>query len=208
MLEHEYALVGGYNRTHVGRWLGICASTVSAAIVFVLLTAVDLAKLYGWNVNVPPVVLSLVGAGFVYTALYWIFDRYVWKIGPLGRALKIPNLSGRWSCEGTPLDSGQGRPWTGTVTIVQSWDRLRVHLDTGQSGSDSIAAALMHDAAIGYHLMYHYRNTPRIGETALSAHHGFAELVFAPSEQSATGEYFNGRGRNTYGSMRLVKETN
>lgn len=204
--EHEYALIGGFNRSHVGKWLARTAAGISAVAVFLLLTAVDLAKALGLNVNLPPTVLSLVGAGAVYTILYWVFDKYAWKLGPLGRVLKLPNLSGKWACDGLSLDKKPPFPWTGTVTIVQSWDRLRVHLETSQSVSDSIAAALLHDAAAGYRLMYHYRNHPRIGEDELSAHHGFAELTFAPDQASASGEYFNGRGRNTFGTMTLTRE--
>lgn len=204
--EHEYALVGGYNRSHVGKWLARVSAGISAGAVFLFLAAVDLAKALGISVNLPPTVLSLVGAGMVYTILYWVFDKFAWRLGLLGRILRVPNLSGKWKCEGLSLDKVPPFPWTGTVTIVQSWDRLRVHLETSQSTSDSIAAALLHDAAAGYRLMYHYRNHPRIGEDDLSAHHGFAELTFAAGEASATGEYFNGRGRNTYGTMTLSRE--
>jgi hypothetical protein len=205
-LEHEYALVGGYNRSHVGRWLARVSAAVSAGAVFLLLAAVDLAKSLGVNANLPPAVLSLLGAGMVYAALYWVFDRYAWRIPVIGRALKVPDLSGRWTCEGVGLDRDPSVRWSGTVVIVQSWDRLRVHLRTDQSCSDSVAAALLHDEAAGYRLMYHYRNQPRIGEAELTAHHGFAELTFAPGAQSASGEYFNGRGRNTFGTMKLMKE--
>jgi len=205
-LEHEYALVGGYNRTHVGKWLLRISAAISAGAVFVLLSAVDLAKSLGLNVNLPPSVLSLVGAGMVYGLLYWIFDRHAWRIAAIGRALKVPDLSGRWKVDGLSVDRDPQTSWSGTITIIQSWDKLRVHLETGQSSSDSVAAALLHDEAAGYRLMYHYRNQPRIGEPELSAHHGFAELTFAPDGTSATGEYFNGRGRNTFGTMTLTKE--
>ena len=204
-LEHEYSLLGS-NRASVGRWLYVAAAALSAGIVFVLLAAVDLAKAVGLNQNLPPGVLSLVGAGSVYLVLYGLFDRYGWKVGPIGRWLKLPNLAGKWTVEGVALDKQPNIAWRGTVTIVQSWDKLRVHMETAQSASDSIAAALQPDEAAGYHLMYHYRNQPRIGETELAAHHGFAELTFALGEQSASGEYFNGRGRNTWGKLTLTRE--
>ena len=124
-LEHEYALLGGYNRASVGRWLTRIAAAVSAGAVFLLLAAVDLAHTLGINANLPPAVLSLVGAGMVYTVLYWVFDRYAWKFGPLSRYLKIPNLAGTWRCEGVSLDKKPSVPWNGTVTIVQSWDKIR-----------------------------------------------------------------------------------
>jgi hypothetical protein len=205
-LDHEYAVLGGYNRSSVGRWLYAAAAGISAAVVFVLLALVDLAKLLDLNANLPPGVLSLVGAASVYGALYWVFDRYAWKLGPVGRILKVANLAGSWTCNGVSLERNPPVAWTGTLTIVQSWDRLRVHLETSQSSSDSIAAALLHDSAIGYRLLYHYRNNPRIGEVGLAAHHGFAELVFGTDGDTATGEYFNGRGRNTWGTMSLTKD--
>lgn len=120
--------------------------------------------------------------------------------------MKLPNLAGKWKVEGLTLEKEPHTAWFGTATVVQSWDKLRVHLETPQSISDSIAAALQPDEAAGYHLMYHYRNQPRIGEAKLVAHHGFAELIFAHDERSATGEYFNGRGRNTWGKLTLTRE--
>jgi len=200
-LEHEYAVLGGYNRTHVGRWLYRVAALLSALIVFAILSAVDLAHALGLNVNVPPTVLSLLGAGAVYGVLYWLFDHYAWKLSPLSRILKLPDLSGDWFCQGSPIEPSTAKPWSGKVTIIQSWDRLQIHLATEQSTSDSIAAALQYDAAAGYHLMYHYRNEPRVAEQHLAAHHGFAEVTFDSDLQSAAGDYFNGRGRNTFGTM-------
>lgn len=205
-LDHEYSLVGGFNRSHVGRWIQQVAALVSAAAVFLLLTLVDLARTLGVDAKLPPVVLAAFGAGAVYWALYFAFDRWLWKVGPMGRLLSVPNLAGRWSCNGWGKDQEPPRPWSGRVTIVQSWDRIRVRLETGQSASDSVAAALVSDAAAGFRLMYHYRNHPRIGEAELAAHHGFGELTFAADGRSATGEYFNGRGRNTYGTMTLERE--
>jgi hypothetical protein len=208
MLEHEYALVGGINRASIGKWIRTLASFVSAIAVFMILTAVDVAERFGVDAKLPPTVLSLVGAGAVYAALYWIFDRYFWRIPVVQRLLKVPHLAGRWRCDGVSVDRQPPEAWSGELTIVQSWDRIRVHLKSARSSSDSVAAALVHDAAAGWRLMYHYRNTPLIGERELSAHHGFAELVFDHEAQSASGEYFNGRGRNTFGTMQLTRETN
>jgi hypothetical protein len=206
--EHEYALLGGLNRSNVGRYIGIVAASVSSAIVFLILTVVNIAKAFGWSPNVPPMLLSLVGAGAVYTVLYWLFERHVWKLPWLSKALHVPNLSGEWRCEGQTInpDKSMGYVWGGNVTIVQSWDKLRVRLRTPQSGSNSIAAALIYDAADGFRLLYNYVNEPKIGEPELSGHRGFAEFVFAPDLQTADGEYFNGHGRYTFGTMHLVRE--
>ena len=205
--EHEYALIGGINRAKVGRYLALLAATVSASIVFLMLSAIDLAKRYGIPVNLPPALLSLVGAGTIFTVLYWIFDRYAWRWRYLGNLLKVPDLRGEWTCVGRSLQPGQsfGRDWTGTLTISQSWDKLRVRLKTHQSGSNSISAALIHDEIDGYVLLYHYKNDPNIVVPDLTSHRGFAELTFAKDCRSAGGDYFNGRGRVTFGTMRLTR---
>ncbi|MEG3155725.1 Cap15 family CBASS effector [Sphingomonas sp. RB1R13] len=205
MLEHEYALLGGINRASIGRWISIISAALSGTLVFLLLSAVDLAKAFGLNVNLPPTFLSLVGAGAVYGILFWLFDRYLWRLGPVAKLLKVPDLSGKWDCEGVPLDNGKAVPWQGEIRIVQSWDRIRVHLKTENSKSDSLAAALQYDAAEGYRLFYHYRNQPRVGSPKMAPHHGFTELVFAEDEQSAMGDYFNGRGRNTFGTLKISR---
>lgn len=208
MQEHEYALLGGVNRATIGRYLAVAAASISALIVFILMTAVDLVHRFGIDANLTPSVLSLVGAGAVFSALYWLFDRYVWRWSPVSKLLRVPILSGEWHCEGQTLGPANGDPpyvWSGTITIIQRWDKLRIRLKTAQSGSNSISAALIYDEADGYRLLYNYRNDPRIGETELKSHLGFAELTFAKDQRTAEGEYFNGHGRFTFGTMRLTR---
>src|SRR4051794_25310058 len=103
MLDHEYALLGGLNRAKVGRYLGIIAAATSAAIVFVLLSAVTFIQELGLPRNLTPSVMSLVGAGAVFGALYWLFNRYLWRWPLLALALKVPDLAGEWKCKGTTL---------------------------------------------------------------------------------------------------------
>lgn len=205
MQEHEYALLGGMNRAKIGRYLGTASAAISAAIVFALLTAVDLAKRYDMPINLPPTVLSLLGAGSIFTLLYWLFDQYAWRWSTVAQLLKVPNLAGEWECIGKSLNE-KGETlfdWSGVVTIVQSWDKLRLRLKTKQSGSNSIAAALSYDAADGYILLYHYHNDPNIDQPNLAPHQGYASITFAPDQKSGKGEYFNGRGRITFGTMDL-----
>ncbi|MBY5658495.1 hypothetical protein [Rhizobium leguminosarum] len=206
-MEHEYALIGGMNRSQVGRYISLVAAAISAACVFVVLSLVDLAKTFGVNATIPPSLLSLLGAGAVFSALYWFFNRFAWRWAPVGKLLRVPDLSGCWECEGETLnpDGSTKQRWTGQITILQSWDKLRVHLRTTSSGSDSINAALISDPVQGYILLYHYKNQPRIGEADLRPHRGCAELAFAPDRLSASGEYFNGYGRDTFGRLQLKK---
>ena len=205
--DHEYALLSGINRSKIGRVLGMVAGGISSVIVLGVLALVDLAKSLGVASYVPQLILWPLGAGTVYLGLYWLFNRHLWKISLVNRLLKLPNLAGDWRCEGQTInpDRSLGHPWQGTITITQSWDLIKIRLKTKQSHSRSIAAALIHDEADGYRVMYHYLNTPNIDEPELNVHRGFSELTFASDCQTALGEYFNGQGRFTFGTMKLTR---
>lgn len=208
MSEHEYSLLGGFSRAKVGRYLSLLSAGFSAIIVFVLLWTVDVAHKFGLPGNLPPSVLSLVGAGGVFTVLYWLFDKYAWKWPPINIMLNVPDLSGNWTCTGDSLDlSGNVvYSWTGVVTIVQSWDKISVNIRTPQSISKSKSAAIVRDKSTGYRLFYSYRNDPNISQTTLHSHRGFAELDFDKDLSIAEGEYFNGYGRFSFGRMQLKRQ--
>ncbi|MEZ5462934.1 hypothetical protein [Dokdonella sp.] len=208
MTEHEYALINGVNRSKVGRYIAAVAGGLAALLVFLFLLIVNLAGFLGWNVNLPPTILSLAVTGSIYFGLYWLFDRFAWRWRWLSRLIGVPDLSGEWSCNGqtTDADGSVTYEWVATVSIVQTWDKVRVRLKTEQSGSNSINAALIHDSVDGYRLIYNYRNDPRPGEPELRTHHGFAELTFNDDLRSAEGNYFNGHGRYTFGRMQLTRK--
>lgn len=206
MKDHEYALLDGVNRSKVGRYLGSLAAMIAGVVVFVLLHFVDVSLL-----GIPPrlasIVLSMAGGAVVYAAIYWVFSRYALNYRHLQSLLQVPNLSGEWRCVGKTMatPTTPARDWEGTLTIVQSWDRIRVRLKTAQSGSNSIAAALAYDSIDGYRLLYNYINEPRADQAELAIHRGWADLSFSKDLKSARGEYFNGQGRWTYGTMEMTR---
>ena len=201
--EHEYSVVGGVNRASVGRYLSLVASGISAGLVFVILQVVDLAKHLGWNVNTPPTLFSFMGAGAVFVILYWILNKWAWKWPGVWLYLKVPDVSGIWDCTGKTLDANGATKyeWTAEVAIVQSWDKLRIRLATKTSGSNSISAAIGHDSVDGFVLLYHYINDPHPDAAELRPHRGCCSMTIAKDLKSARGEYFNGRGRMTFGTM-------
>lgn len=207
-MTHEYSVLGGINRARIGQVIGTIAAAVSSVLVALLLATYHLAKDWGLGAYIPEFLMPPLGAGVVFAALYWVFDRHVWKIPLLSKLLGVPDLSGRWRCDGQTInpDKSKGYTWQAEVIIVQSWDRIRVRLKTAQSGSNSISAALIRDETDGFRLFYSYRNDPNIDEAELHSHRGFADLVFTADLKTATGEYFNGLGRFTFGTMKLTKE--
>lgn len=201
--DHEYSILSGVNRSNIGRILGMIAGGLSSIIVLAILAIVDIAKAWGLASYVPQLVLWPVGAGAVYLAVYWAFDRHVWKLGWVAKALKLPNLAGVWVCKGRSLapDGNVTHRWDGTVQITQSWDRLKIRLTTNKSRSESIAAALFSAEDGGHRVMYHYINTPNVDQPELNIHRGFAEITFDSRCAVAAGEYFNGQGRFTFGTF-------
>ncbi len=207
-LEHEYALLGGFNRAKVGRYLALAAAGVSALAV--LLSAGLGAWLEGRGLprQWTGWIASAISAGAAWTALYWLLDNHAWHWKPVGRALGVPDLAGGWKVQGLTLnpDKSPGWAWSGTLTISQKWDKLRVRLQTAQSSSVSITAAILCEDEAGWRLFYTYRNEPKVGEADLQPHRGSADILFASDLRTASGEYFNGLGRFTFGSMTLTRE--
>jgi len=208
MEEHEYALLGGINRATIGRYLAIVSAAASSLLVWALSSLIDLGRQLGAPINITPALFSLISASAIFTFLYWLFNKYIWKYPPISNLLKTPDLSGSWKCYGKKLnqDGSVELEWDGELTIIQSWDKFRVRLLTKSSASNSITAALAHDAADGYRLLYSYRNEPKIDQPELASHRGYASILFTPSLKTGNGEYFNGAGRISFGTMQLKRK--
>lgn len=46
-----------------------------------------------------------VSAGVIYVALYWLFDRYLWRFVKVRALLKLPDLQGAWVCQAKTLNA-------------------------------------------------------------------------------------------------------
>ncbi len=160
----------------------------------------------GWSSA--PVVAIPVFAIFV--GLYFLFNKYLWRLDSLRRILLVPDLNGTWNCEGqTTLKNGAkaGYQWAAKITITQSWSKILIHSKTSQSESKSISASIFHEDGVGYRLLYQYNNNPNADELDLLNHSGSAELLFTEDMSAASGSYFTDRHRTTVGTMNLSKES-
>jgi len=159
----------------------------------------------GWS-SAPVVAVPVFG---LFGGLYFLFDRFLWKITFLRKLLLVPDLNGKWVCAGcTSLKNGEpvNFDWNSVVSITQSWSKILIHLKTSQSESKSISASIYHEAGVGYRLLYQYNNKPNADELDLSNHSGSAELLFSEDIESASGSYYTDRHRTTVGTMRLRRE--
>ena len=159
----------------------------------------------GWS-SAPVVAVPVFG---LFAGLYFLFDKYLWKISWLRKVLLVPDLNGKWRCNGhTNLKNAEqvDYDWNATVSITQSWSKILIHLNTSQSESKSISASIYHEAGVGYRLLYQYNNKPNANELDLNNHSGSAELLITEDTVSASGSYYTDRHRTTVGTMILERE--
>lgn len=205
--KHEYSMIG-HSRATIGRWLGV-VSGMAAGAVTTLAGSALMGHIMGWvSLQEHPVSIPVSAATF-YVVGHFCFDRWLWKKSWVQKLLGIPDLNGKWQCAGETLDPGSGVAtyhWAARVTITQTWEKIKVHLETATSRSHSVAASIVKNDDVGFVLMYSYRNEPKPGEPELKAHIGYCELHVETSQSRATGTYFNSGGRLTYGRMTLTKE--
>ncbi|HEX8579757.1 MAG TPA: hypothetical protein VF655_09225 [Allosphingosinicella sp.] len=204
-VEHEYSVIG-HSRSSWGRRLGAIAGGVAAFGVLVAGAVLGLAEQLGLGKHVPEIVLWPFTAASVYAGVHWLFNRFIWRWRWFSKVLGVPDLSGRWRCKGQTLNPVRGAVanWEGELVISQSWEKIRVHLCTANSESQSKAASLIYEPGTGFRLLYSYFNLPGLGQR-LHAHIGYSEIVFDEELSRGNGEYFNNKGRVTYGTMMLER---
>lgn len=151
-----------------------------------------------WWIDAPSV------AGF-YSLLFVAFDRFLWRCR-IVRSLKLvstPNIIGKGTgILRTSYDSNE-MDYKAVLTIRQTWSRISIVLETDQSRSRSVVASINPDAPEGCVLSYEYLNEPKAGATeTMHMHRGSAWLKV--ENKTLQGEYFTGRGRETFGSLDFI----
>jgi len=179
----------------------VAAAAASLAIL-IAVPLLEFAKNIGFLSRIPPVVMWPLTAGFFFVCVHWLFDRYIWRLRILAKTLGLPDIAGKWTCNGTTFgsDGAIAHEWAAEVTIFQTWEKIRIYLDTGQSSSTSKIATICPETDRGYRLIYSYQNEPKIGEDLL-IHLGFADMLIDKAATEASGEYYNVKGRQTRGRM-------
>jgi hypothetical protein len=201
--DHEYSVIG-HRRSTIGRYLGMLATILVSLLPAVGIGLSDLmAKIgvpeWGKYFIVIPITASL-----TYTALHWFFNKYGWR--PLSFFAQIPNVAGDWLCVGQTIndDGSVAQNWEGELTISQTWEKIRVRLETKSSVSHSLSVALIPEPDGCWMLMYSYVNKPKVGNNHLNSHQGYSEMRFDKGLKTAQGEYFTAKGRGTAGTMRFT----
>ena len=146
---------------------------------------------------------SIIG---VFCLLYAVFNHWGWRLKcrAVNILVKTPNFSGTWKGHLESSHSEHKDKVICTVTIDQTWSHINIVLETGSSKSRSMVASFLTKEAGGPTLVYEYLNEPKSGATkSMEIHRGSANLTLIGD--NLEGQYYTGRGRQTFGSMKLVR---
>ncbi|OZH53612.1 hypothetical protein AFK68_16455 [Hydrocoleum sp. CS-953] len=177
--------------------LYIAAISVMAAL---LLSSVvkNLQWQVPWWLDAPSVM------GF-YGIFYQAFDKFFWqlKLGDLSCS-SIPNLQG--TSVGKIHSSYNDSDYDGIILYVrQTWSAINIQLRATSSISNSTMAAVNTLDSSEATLKHEYVNEPSTRSlSTMSMHRGSANLRLSPDGKFLEGEYFNGRGRQTFGEMKFT----
>lgn len=144
----------------------------------------------------------------IYGLVYWLFDRYMWRWSSFRRLriVRVPDLEGVWKGEVRSSYDEHADVHEVEVRIRQRWRSMSIRLRSEQSRSYSHAATLYLDAPEGEVLTYQFQNEP-LPEAVdtMEIHRGTARLVVSAGDRME-GDYYSGRGRLQYGSLRLERK--
>ena len=148
----------------------------------------------------PPTILA------AYGVLHWVYGRYGWKWRLLGfRLSEMPDYSGTWFGELESSHDG-GMNLLGMMHIHQTWTEVCVEFDCQRSRSYSLMAVVNVTPGLTEGLTFEYTNAPRNNaQETMNAHVGLNHLRLSPDGTTLEGDYFSGRGRQTFGRMRLLR---
>jgi hypothetical protein len=155
----------------------------------------------------PPAVASFFGA------VYWLFDKCLWslkfgpfylwqfKFGPFYPS-KTPDLRGTWTggiLSSFKNSSGKETEVPVVVHIQQSWSEISIQLESSQSKSFTVMAAInLNDNS----LRYVYRNEPKFYDFP-PEHKGTCHLEISRDRKILKGKYYTSEGSNNTGTIIL-----
>lgn len=197
--QHEYS-VKGHQKYKIIFYIAI-SSNILANVIVQFLNVVQ----YKFNI-----ILGVsISTSIVFTVLYNLFAKFLWKIKLFNKLCNFPNLNGKYDVKAKSLVNRTGNEieWSGTLGITQDWDKILITLVTSKSTSESISsnAYIEYIPNIGYKLYYRYQNNPQATESKLQTHTGYCTITFSPNINVANAEYYTNE-RASKGTMKLTKE--
>lgn len=155
-----------------------------------------------WWIEAPSVI------GFYYLC-YAFFNKYLWRWWPFRiiSAVKVPDLNGTWKGHLISSFDEHAARQDATIKISQSWTQISIILETSNSKSHSLIAAIIMEKPTGAILSYEYLNEPLPNAPpTMYTHRGTARLTIQANWKEFEGEYYSGRGRQTFGILKFKRQ--
>lgn len=190
---------------HHQRFLPLAFAVLSVISAYGFWQVVSLcAVTIPWWFDAP----SVLGFYGIYSA---VFNRLVWRMPMYRRLAKAapPDLNGSWTLEAKSSYDEFKTSHQGTAEIVQTGSKMVIRVHMPKSRSRSLQAAFEQiEGTQRFRLVYLYLNEPHADAIeTMQAHSGTAELETGPDFTEMVGNYYTGRGRQNYGTLRLVRST-
>ena len=194
---HDYA-IDSRERVLVVRIL-FMASAFVAGVAAILIPS-DLLPMR-WLLPIPSIAL-------VFGVSYWAFDNWIWRWRFLRflRLISVPDLRGTWTGKIASSYTDFEKTQPVTVMIEQTWTKIVVRLNAAESRSWSLTASVLTNAPEGLTLTYLFDNQPEAeSDRTMERFRGTTVLVRTAADR-LEGYYYTGRGRATYGSLKLCRQ--
>lgn len=154
----------------------------------------------------------------LFSVLYLLWDRYLWRAPIISQFTDPPDLEGTWTAEiESDFDQLKLRQYStdgGTdsespkFVIKQSWTKISVTGYFVDSTSVSTTASFIEDHSDPV-LRITYRNTPSANSPqAMTMHSGTNDLRYSVSDgcEYLIGKYYTDEHRNNHGAIRLQRQ--
>lgn len=180
-------------------------------IVLFFLAVISILLSYLVSMLIPniPWYLESPSPFFVYPILIFVFNKYIWKIKIINKLLNTPNINGKYIGKLKSKRDKFENEYRVDLEIIQNWTTINAILKTELSTSHSITGAIFCNEALQITFLYSFHNKPKADSPkTMHPHDGFAEITFEKSLQEADSDYFTGRGREYFGTIKYTKNEN
>ena len=193
---HPYSIETGERRSIL-----LLLAVVSVMLTWSFYQILDNYKIVlSWWIESPSIL-------FLYGLLFFIFDKWLWKVFRNIGFVKTPDLNGEWDGHIKTSFDAHSSEIKSSAKVFQTWTKIKVILTADNSLSHSEVASIIIGAPEGKYLSYEYINEPKSGAVqTMSIHRGTARLLFDEKAETLLGEYYSGRDRQNFGSLFLKRK--
>ncbi|WP_435522138.1 hypothetical protein [Cupriavidus taiwanensis] len=121
----------------------------------------------------------------------------------------IPNLNGSWSAK-MLSSKDEEHAIDATITIHQTYTKIRVRLDTEKSHSVSKMASIEMEDPKCFKLRYEYSAEYSASAYEIYRHHGVTEVILISDDhlfnQPCRAKYYTDLQRDTHGKMEFARK--